>query len=55
MLPFSFNVSLSNVNMINKLQERALCLVYNDSASSFSELLEKDSSFTIRYKNESFV
>lgn len=36
---------------INNLQERALQLVYNDSSSSFSELLKKDYSFTIHYRN----
>lgn len=35
----------------NNLQERALQLVYNDSSSSFSELLKKDYSFTIHYRN----
>ena len=35
---------------INKLQERALCLVYNGSSSSFSELLENDNSFTIDHR-----
>ena len=35
---------------INKLQEkRVLCLIYNNSSSSFSELLEKDNSFTIHH------
>ena len=36
---------------INNLQERALQLVYNDSSSSFIELLKKDYSFTIHYRN----
>ena len=37
-------------NKINKLQEkRVLCLIYNNSSSSFSELLEKDNSFTIHH------
>ena len=37
--------------MKNKLQERALRLVYDDSASFFSELLERDNSFTIHHRN----
>ena len=36
---------------INKLQERALGLVYNDSCSSFSELVKKDNSFPIHRQN----
>ena len=36
---------------INKLQERALPLVHNDNTSSFYELLRKDNSFTIHYRN----
>ena len=36
---------------INKLKERASCLVYNDSSSSFSELLQKDDCFTIPHQN----
>ena len=38
-------------NRINELHKRALSLVYNDFSSSFSELLEKDKSVTIRYRN----
>ena len=36
---------------INKLQERALCLVHNDNTSSFYEFLQKDNSFTIHHRN----
>ena len=36
------NYSRSLNNRINGLHKRALCLVYNDFASSFSELLERD-------------
>ena len=38
-------------NRINELHKRALCLVYNDFSSSFSELLEKDKSVTIYHRN----
>ena len=38
-------------NRINGLHKRALSLVYNDFSSSFSELLEKDKSVTIHYRN----
>ena len=36
---------------VNKLNERALRIVYQDYASSFTELLEKDSSRTIHDRN----
>ena len=36
---------------INKIQERALRLVYKDNSSTFSELLHKDLSVTIHEKN----
>ena len=37
-------------NKINKLQEkRVLRLIYNDSSSSLSKLLEKDNYFTIHH------
>ena len=38
-------------NRINGLHKRALSLVYNNFSSSFSELLEKDKSVTIHYRN----
>ena len=38
-------------NRINKLQERALRLVYKDSNLSFEERLNKDNSFTIHHRN----
>ena len=38
-------------NKINRLQERALRLVYNDFNSSFQQLLDKDNSFTIHHQN----
>ena len=36
-------------NKINKLHERVLRLVYDDSASTFEELLDKDNSFTVHH------
>ena len=36
---------------VNKLYERALIIVYQDYTSSLTELLEKDSSTTIRNRN----
>ena len=38
-------------NRINKIQERALRLVYNDNKSNLKELLEKDKSVTIHERN----
>ena len=38
-------------NRINGLHKRALSLVYNDCSLSFSELLEKDKSMAIHYRN----
>ena len=38
-------------NHINGLHKRALSLVCNNFSSSFSELLEKDKSVTIHYRN----
>ena len=36
---------------INKLHERALRIVYNDTITSFEELLVKDKTFTIHHPN----
>ena len=36
---------------INRLQEWALRLIYNDHISSFKELLSKDGTFTIHEQN----
>ena len=36
---------------INKLYERALRIVYNDTVTSFENLLIKDKSFTIHHQN----
>ena len=38
-------------NKINRLQERALRLIYNDFNSSFQQLLDIDNSFTIHDQN----
>ena len=38
-------------NRINSLHKRALRLVYKDPQLSFEELLRKDNSFTIHYRN----
>ena len=36
---------------INRLQERALRLIYNDHISRFKELLSKDGTFTVHEQN----
>ena len=38
-------------NRVDKINERALRIVYQDYASSFTELLEKDNSTTINNRN----
>ena len=38
-------------NRINKIHERALCIVYKDDSSSFELLLQKDGSVTIHERN----
>ena len=38
-------------NKINNLDERSLRIFYNDNNSSFKDLLKKDNSFTVRYRN----
>ena len=38
-------------NRINRIHERALRLVYNDTQSTFAELLSKDKSFSIHHRN----
>ena len=38
-------------NKINRLQERALRIIYSDYKSLFCELLEKDKSFPIHHKH----
>ena len=42
-------------HLINKLQERALRIAYNDFNSSFSELLEMDNESTILIRNLKFL
>ena len=39
------------VNKINRLHERALRMIYEDSTSSFDTLLEKDMSFSVHDRN----
>ena len=38
-------------NKINRLQERCLCIMYNDNISSFTELLERDNSVPVHDRN----
>ena len=38
-------------NEMNWLQERCLQIVYSDHKSSYEELLEKDNSVSIHYRN----
>ena len=45
-----FNGSQIN-DKINKLHKRALRIVYNDTITSFEELLVKDKTFTIHHQN----
>ena len=40
---------------VNKLQERALRIVYQDYASSFTKILEKDNSTTIHNRNNQLL
>ena len=42
-------------NKINRIQERALRIVYRDYKSSFKELLQKDKSITIHQKNLQYL
>ena len=39
------------LGQINKIQERALRIVYTDYTSSFDELIEKSGSVTLHHKN----
>ena len=43
--------SRTSINKINRTQERALRIVYNDYKSNFKELLEWNHSFTIHERN----
>ena len=38
-------------NEINHLHERSLRIIYKDNNSSFKELLKKDNSFSVHFKN----
>ena len=38
-------------NKTNRLHERYLRIIYNDKTSTFEELLEKDNSVSIHYRN----
>ena len=38
-------------NKINKLHEKALRIVYNDTITSFVELLVKNETFTVHHQN----
>ena len=38
-------------NKINRPHERCLRIIYNDKTSTFKELLEKDKSVSIHYRN----
>ena len=41
----------TNNNKINRLHERCLRLIYNDKKTTFDDLLKKDGSVSIHYKN----
>ena len=49
-LVWMFHTRKLNIR-VNKLHERALRIVYQDYASSFTELLERDNSTTIHNRN----
>ena len=38
-------------NKVNRLHERCLCIIHNDETSTFKEILEKDNSVSIQYRN----
>ena len=42
-------------NKIDRLQERALSIVYDDKSSAFYQLLEKDNSVTIHTRNLQYL
>ena len=42
-------------NKINRLHERCLRIIYEDKASTFEQLLEKDSSVSIHTRNLRFL
>ena len=47
---FGFSVA-GKLNRVNRIQERALRIVYKNYVSTFEQLLEKDSSVSIRIRN----
>ena len=49
-LAWMFHVRSIN-NKINSLHERVLCILYNDFKLSFENLLEKDGTISIHFKN----
>ena len=44
---FHGRITNNIIHKINRLQERALRLIYNDHISSFKQLLSKDGTYTI--------
>ena len=42
-------------NKLNRLQERALLIVYNDQCSTFYQLLEKDKTLIIQTRNLQYL
>ena len=42
-------------NKINRIQERALRIIYSDYKSNFRELLERDHSFTIHERTMQYL
>ena len=53
--PLVYMLHNRKLNRVNKLHERALRIVYQDYASSFTELLKKDNSTTIHNRNIQFL
>ena len=43
--------SLRSNNLINEIHERSLKAIYNDTSSTFQELLQRNRSVNIRHKN----
>ena len=50
-LLWMFNGSRRLNNMIDRIQERGLRIVYRDYISSFEDLLKKNESVTIHHRN----
>ena len=49
--PLSWMFKSRILNKNNRLHERCLRLIYNDSTSSFTDLLETDNSVSVRHRN----